>query len=1006
MVFLMGLFGRLSSNKNSNGFKYLDKLIHSGAKKIVLDSDIHLSTFESLKYINGIDVDVDHLEIDGNGHTIDANNKSRIFAISAKHIIIRNIRFINANGTAIFNQRYGDVEIYKCEFKDNFAKENGGAIFNSGAIYLRGCEFLNNSANIGAAIANDEYAILSLVNCNFKENNAYDGALVNNSTASLSNCNFENNSANFGGAISNQPHSDMTIDGGEFKNNNCSNLGGAIVNQAKITLSHVFFCNNVSKKAGGAIQNQEEGIIKLNDCKFISNNSESFGGAIDNQGVVDLVEGKFIDNAAGKCGGAIINWGHVNLNGTIFSNNISQKDGGTIYNVFGSKLFASKSKFINNHADGKGSCIYNDSKKVNLSECEFLQHENGSNVVFNKNSLDLSGCTFNGNNAMDNIIFNDLNSKLSISYGKIINNNISHSTIHNKSQECIVYKTNFDNNVGNMEFGANIYNEGDLTLKSPKISQDCSVLNKSHVGIRDLSDDEHERIIKNMDGGYSENLDKIDEDKLDFSYLDQLIMDNDKINLTQDIVLQSYESEFLTGGISIDKDNVEINGNNHIIDAKGESRIFIITGKNITLRNIIFKNGLSANDFDSHTAGGGAIKISKDSTVKIHDCHFIDNESQDDGGAILNNGQLISKGNEFANNISKYYGGAISNNHMTYSHKDNFKDNNSKIAGAIYNDYQLCIEEIILDNNSSDFNQDIYNADYLEAHYVNYGVAEIIYNTHYINKFINEWESFKYLEDSLIWRSSKEVHITRDIKLTYDGRWPFLSVDGDIIFDGNNHVIDLNNLNYNFQINANVLFKNVTFINGYITLSLFDVNGKAEFENVKFLNNKITSDAYLINNKNKVKIVDSSFCNNSCKTGSLIYNESDLEIIKSEFVNNQTQSSGAVLLNSRYGDRSRVSIKDSFFKSNSSKKDGGAIYNESKLEIVNTEFIKNHSNLYSGAIFNTEGVMDLKNCIFKGNDAHKTGAIWTSNENDLKLKNCSFEDNEPNDINYKSNEIG
>ena len=262
------------------------------------------------------------------------------------------------------------------------------------------------------------------------------------------------------------------------------------------------------------------------------------------------------------------------------------------------------------------------------------------------------------------------------------------------------------------------------------------------------------------------------------------------------------------------------------------------------------------------------------------------------------------------------------------------------------------------------------------------------------------------MEDSLIWRSSKEVHITRDIKLTYDGRWPFLSVDGDIIFDGNNHVIDLNNLNYNFQINANVLFKNVTFINGYITLSLFDVNGKAEFENVKFLNNKITSDAYLINNKNKVKIVDSSFCNNSCKTGSLIYNESDLEIIKSEFVNNQTQSSGAVLLNSRYGDRSRVSIKDSFFKSNSSKKDGGAIYNESKLEIVNTEFIKNHSNLYSGAIFNTGGVMDLKNCIFKGNDAHKTGAIWTSNENDLKLKNCSFEDNEPNDINYKSNEIG
>ena len=988
-----------------NGFKYLDKLIHSGANKIVLDSDIRLSTFESLKYVDGIKVDVNHLEIDGNGHIIDANKKSRIFNISAKHIIIRNVRFINSSGAAIFNQRHGDVEIYNCEFKNNFAKENGGAISNSGLIYLKDCEFLNNSSNIGGAIANHEYAVVDLVNCYFKNNNANSGAVLNNGSARLKNCNFENNSANIGGAIDNQPHSTMTINGGKFKNNNCRNMGGAIANQAEITLCHVFFCNNISKNAGGAIENQNEGIIKLVECNFISNNSESFGGAIDNNGVIDLVGGKFSDNAAGKCGGAIINWGQVNLNSSNFINNISQIDGGAIYNFLGSSLFATKSKFINNHANGNGSCIYNDSQNVNLFKCEFLQHENDSNLVFNKNSLDLTYCTFKNNNAIDNIIFNDLNTKLSISDGKIINNNISCSTIHNKSQKCIVYKTNFENNVGNMEYGENIYNEGDLTLKSPNISKNYSVLNKNHVGIRDLPDDKHRWIIKNMDEGYSENLDKIDESKLDFSYLNQFIIDNNKINLNEDIVLQSYESEFLNGGISIDKDNIEINGNNHIIDAKGESRIFIITGKNIILRNIIFKNGLSSNDFDSHTGGGGAIKISKNSTVKIYDCQFINNESQDNGGAILNNGELTSKNNEFINNVSKYYGGAISNNHRLYSLKDNFNNNKSKIAGAIYNNYQLAIEEITLDNNNSDFSQDIYNADYLEAYNVNYGASEIIYNTHYINKWIKEWESFRYLKDSLIWRSSKEVYINRDIKLTYDECLPFLSVDGDIVFNGNNHVIDLNNLNYNFQINGNVLFKNIIFINGYITLSLFDVNGKAEFENVKFLNNKITSDANLIRNENKVKIVDSSFCNNSCKNESLIYNKFDLEIINSEFVNNQTQSSGAVLLNSRYSDRSKVSIKDSFFNSNYSEKDGGAIYNESKLEIVNTEFIKNHSNLYSGAIFNKEGMMDLKNCIFKGNDAHKAGAIWTSNKNNLKIRNCSFEDNEPNDINYKSNEI-
>lgn len=1002
----MGLFGKFNSNKNVNGFRYLDKLIHSGVKKIVLDSDITLSTLESLKYGEGIKIDVDNIEIDGNGHTVDANNKTRIFNISAKNVTIKNITLINGfgNGAAIHNQRQGVVELYECKFKENSSKENGGAILNFGSIYLNGCKFWNNSSSgVGGAINNQEYAVLDLVDCYFKDNSANNsGAILNGGIINLKECNFENNTANAGGAIDNQPHSTMTIDGGEFKNNSCRALGGAIINQSKITLNHVFFHNNLSKNAGGAIENQKEGVLNLNDCEFSSNNAESFGGAIDNQeGFVDLVGGTFKDNSSAKNGGAVVNWGQIKLEGTNFINNVAREQGGAIYNFLGSTLSASKSIFIDNFADKRGSCIYNDSKEVNITDCEFLHHDNGIDVVFNKNNLNLIGCTFEGNSGMDNIIFNDLNTRLSMSGGKIINNNILRSAIHNKSQDCSIYKTNFENNVGNMEFGVNIFNEGDLTLRCPIILQDSSVLNKSRVGVRDLSDDEDKRIIKNIDGGYSENLDKFDENKLDFSYLSQLISDNDKIDLTEDIILQDYESEFLYGGISIDGDNIEINGNNHIIDANGKTRIFIITGKNIILRNIIFKNGVVSNDFDSHTNGGGAIKISKNSTVKIYDCKFLDNNSQDDGGAILNNGQLTCKNNEFTNNVSKYYGGAISNNHMFISIKDTFKDNDSKIAGAIYNNYKLYIEEIALDNNNSDFSQDIYNADYLEADHVNYSASEIIYNTHSINRWINEWESFRYL-DSLIWErslsNSKEVSINRDIKLTYDGGQPFLSVDGDIVFNGNNHVIDLNNLNYNFQINANVLFKDITFMNGNINISLFEVNGKVEFRNVKFLNNIISRDSYLINNRNKVKIVDSDFFNNSCKTESLINNSYDLEIINSKFVNNRTQSSGAVLLNSRYGDESTVLIKDSFFKSNSSDKDGGAIYNESKLKIVNVKFVNNHSNLYSGAIFN-QGSVDLKDCIFNDNDAHEAGAIWTSNKDNLKLKNCSFKDNKPNDMN-------
>ena len=72
-------------------FKYLDELIHSGAKEIILDSDIFLDSNEELEYLKGIELDVNNIVIDGNGHTIDANGKARIFKSSSRNIMIKNI---------------------------------------------------------------------------------------------------------------------------------------------------------------------------------------------------------------------------------------------------------------------------------------------------------------------------------------------------------------------------------------------------------------------------------------------------------------------------------------------------------------------------------------------------------------------------------------------------------------------------------------------------------------------------------------------------------------------------------------------------------------------------------------------------------------------------------------------------------------------------------------------------------------------------------------------------
>lgn len=63
--------------------------------------------------------------------------------------------------------------------------------------------------------------------------------------------------------------------------------------------------------------------------------------------------------------------------------------------------------------------------------------------------------------------------------------------------------------------------------------------------------------------------------------------------------------------------------------------------------------------------------------------------------------------------------------------------------------------------------------------------------------------------------------------------------------------------------------------------------------------------------------------NNILKDESLIKNEGHMEVINTNFTNNYAYSYGCVLDN--YCDNEKALIKDSTFKNNYSKKEGGAI---------------------------------------------------------------------------------
>ena len=160
----------------SKNFKYLDDLIHSGAKEIVLDSDIVFGDGEVYGYGDGIKLDVDDLVIDGNGHTIYAQEKTRIFYCTGKNITIKNITlkngFIKGSGGAIHNT--GEIKITESALHDNMAEYNGGAIENNGSVTIAESTLKNNTAENGGAIHNYNEKSFNIKNCKLENNEPND----------------------------------------------------------------------------------------------------------------------------------------------------------------------------------------------------------------------------------------------------------------------------------------------------------------------------------------------------------------------------------------------------------------------------------------------------------------------------------------------------------------------------------------------------------------------------------------------------------------------------------------------------------------------------------------------------------------------------------------------------------------------------------------------------------------------------------------------------------------
>ena len=394
------------------------------------------------------------LTIDGQGHKIDAQGKSRIFKITAENVILKNIHFINGNttnqGGAVHFEKSGTVT--DCNFTDNMVNGDnryGGAItMSSGRIEK--CNFINNSANMyGGAIYFENKGNLS--NCTFIDNKVtsargYGGAVYFNTngtvenctftgnrvigatsrggairmdSGNVTNCNFTNNSATYGGGaifFSSTKYSGK-VENCNFNSNSGRLKGGAIYFSSTTSPSTAINCNftnntaNDSNGNGGAI-NMYSGSVE--NCNFNSNTAGLRGGAIYFDRAGNVTNCNFTNNKAthSTCkGGAVYFYNRGNVANCNFTDNSATNLGGAIY--FETAGTVANCNFTGNNATS-GSAIYffGTSAIKAIYNSTFLNNRASSEdleVIINENNITI---TFTGKDNLLNAIYSRNNAEV------------------------------------------------------------------------------------------------------------------------------------------------------------------------------------------------------------------------------------------------------------------------------------------------------------------------------------------------------------------------------------------------------------------------------------------------------------------------------------------------------------------------------------------------------------------------------------------------------------------
>ena len=953
-------------------------------KTISLDKDYIFNNETDRDYLEAPIYLGTYVSIDGQGHTIDANNNPYIFNTIGQDIILKNIVFKNTNNRAI-KVDSPNVEIIGCTFDNNTGRavELTSRALNS---VIDNCQFLNGQGVSDAAEG------LIIRNSLFKNNTASNGAAinVNTKTVDIENCEFYNNDAINGVIYLNYDpgYAVFNIENSTFINNKATN-GGAIYTVNSVVwdgswvskehtvniISSTFKGNKAvnGRNYGGptrttslyvvdesTIQNSDEGLYFDEIDELFENVSNGqiavSGGSIELEAnkVYTLTRGPiYIYPLTSK----LIIYGNnatIDANGNdafyidqryghhIEFHNITIKNANrAIYETSnnGKILYIYDSSFINNgNPNADGGAIFRASTKyaarVYVYKSDFINNTGKSGgAVYTQNScLTLfEHVTFEGNTAKNGGAFFGIRSD---AYSFTNTSFINNSAITNG----VFY---INNNNGTSFFTDCIF-KNNTAYANPigpaTLSDSCTVENNMLLSNLPI-------FFENMTDG-------------------SLIKVNNSIYTYQ-------------GSIPINYPNVVVDGQGSTIIGTGNVALNILSVENVTLKNFNFINcTISSNSncnnltivdctFTNTTnkmsINGGRVKNLKftNSTQFFNSNRFSVNSTNININGNVYNDQLYDElSNIQSNNVytltKSQYDSLTTLN--IYASNTTIDGNGAKITSVLGNPLfriygnNVTIKNVIIDNASS--------AIYFHG-----------YDKYYIPNTHTE-EEYRQYNNSV-----------ENVIITNSGGIEFYGI-------GNVKNCAFNNCSYGiiFHQNANVSDSNFTNSKGNAISATSGYRGNLNVDNCNFKN---IYNGRGINTNYVTTLKDSNFTNiTSFGNGAALnIDGSSVNITNCNFNNNTALSGGSIY---QKGSSPVVNVSKSTFDGGVAKASGGAIYIEGTL-ILDDCSLNNNTADSSGAIYSGSG-LNITNSSLTNNNAVKGGALVSDGDNPV-ISGCNVSGN-------------